>query len=265
MLKKLERKIWIIEDKPSLMMVAMATQENKMSRDYKALFAKIEAAEPFEVGAKVYHNDDVGTDAEGTVYTIAVCQGIGDRIWLNPSRPSGSPHSYEKLTMFERAVSSYNKLIETFEKLDLADNVAVNLIYEDNEDVVHYTGEAEETAVNQTTTVEKLVELARSGINFEDDLISDMRDADHLEEYERGSYDFEAYCSDTLSENFYDYDNYIECNTEHYDHKRGNTTVTAKLRTTVQDIKSSENAATYFLDGWKAEFETSIGTVTVEM
>ena len=167
--------------------------------------------------------------------------------------------------MFERAVSSYDKLMETFEKLDLADNVAVNLVYEDNEDVVHYTGEAEETAVNQTTTVEKLVELARSGINFEDDLISDMRDADHLEEYERGSYDFETYCSDTLSENFYDYDNYIECNTEHYDHKRGNTTVTARLKTTVQDIKTVEDGVSHILAGWTAEFTTSMGTMTVEM
>jgi hypothetical protein len=236
-----------------------------MSRDYKALFAKIEAAEPFEVGAKVYHNDDAGTDAEGTIYTIAVCQGVGDRIWLNPARPSGSPHSYEKLTMFKRAVSSYDKLMQAFKKLDLADNVAVNLIYEDNEDVIHYTGEAEEAAVSQTTTVEKLVELANSGINFEDDLISDMREQDHLEDYERGSYNFESYCSDTLVENFYDYGDYIECNTEHYDHKRGNTTVTARLRTTVQDIKMSANEASYSLTGWKAEFDTSVGSVTVEM
>lgn len=236
-----------------------------MSRDYKALFAKIEAAEPFEVGAKVYHNDDAGTDAEGTIYTIAVCQGVGDRIWLNPARPSGSPHSYEKLTMFKRAVSSYDKLMQAFKKLDLADNVAVNLIYEDNEDVIHYTGEAEEAAISQTTTVEKLVELANSGINFEDDLISDMREQDHLEDYERGSYNFESYCSDTLVENFYDYGDYIECNTEHYDHKRGNTTVTARLRTTVQDIKMSANEASYSLTGWKAEFDTSVGSVTVEM
>ena len=236
-----------------------------MSRDYKALFAKIEAAEPFEVGAKVYHNDDAGTDAEGTIYTIAVCQGVGDRIWLNPARPSGSPHSYKKLTMFKRAVSSYDKLMQAFKKLDLADNVAVNLIYEDNEDVIHYTGEAEEAAVSQTTTVEKLVELANSGINFEDDLISDMREQDHLEDYERGSYNFESYCSDTLVENFYDYGDYIECNTEHYDHKRGNTTVTARLRTTVQDIKMSANEASYSLTGWKAEFDTSVGSVTVEM
>ena len=236
-----------------------------MSRDYKALFAKIEAAEPFEVGAKVYHNDDAGTDAEGTIYTIAVCQGVGDRIWLNPARPSGSPHSYEKLTMFKRAVSSYDKLMQAFKKLDLADNVAVNLIYEDNEDVIHYTGEAEEAAVSQTTTVEKLVELANSGINFEDDLISDMREQDHLEDYERGSYNFESYCSDTLVENFYDYGDYIECNTEHYDHKWGNNTVTARLRTTVQDIKMSANEASYSLTGWKAEFDTSVGSVTVEM
>ena len=265
MLKKQERKICIIEDKSSLTIAAAAAQENKMSRDYKALFAKIEAAEPFKVGAKVYHNDDAGTDAEGTVYTIAVCEGIGDRIWLNPAHTSGSPHSYEKLTMFEEAVSSYHRLLQTFEKLDLAENVAVNLIYEDDEDVMHYTGEADETAVNQTMTVEKLVELANSGMNFENDLISDMRDHDLLEEYERGSYSFESYCTDTLADNFYDYDSYIECSTKHYDHKRGNTTVTARLQTTVQDIKASEHAATYCLDGWTAEFDTLVGTVTVEM
>ena len=92
-----------------------------------------------------------------------------------------------------------------------------------------------------------------------------MREQDHLEDYERGSYNFESYCSDTLVENFYDYGDYIECNTEHYDHKRGNTTVTARLRTTVQDIKMSANEASYSLTGWKAEFDTSVGSVTVEM
>ena len=47
-----------------------------MSRDYKAVFAKIEAAKPFKEGAKVTHKGDIGTEAEGTVYEITVEQGV---------------------------------------------------------------------------------------------------------------------------------------------------------------------------------------------
>lgn len=234
-----------------------------MSTDWETRMAKIRAAEPFKVGAKVTHNGDVGTEAEGTVYEISVEQGVGARIWLDPYR-SGTPCSFEELTLVSAAVSRHQKLAETFEKLGVDSSTAVELIYEDDADVFHFRGDAEETAVNETGTVEALVDAARSGIKFQEDLIEDMRDQDHLEEYERGDFDFENYCTEMIKENFYDYYDYIECSTEQYDHKRGNTTVTATLTSTVEWLLASEDGVNN-LSGWKAEFTTEHGNMTIEL
>ena len=234
-----------------------------MSRDYKAVFAKIEAAKPFKEGAKVTHNGDIGTEAEGTVYEITVEQGVGARIWLDPYR-SGTPCSFEELELVSAAVSRHQKLTETFEKLGVNPETTISLTYEDDVDVIHYTGDAEETAVAETGTIEALVDAARSGIKFQEDLIEDMRDQDHLEEYERGDFDFENYCTEKIVENFYDYYDYIECSTEQYDHKRGNTTVTATLTSTVGCLLSEENGVNS-LTGWKAEFITENGNMTIEL
>jgi len=235
-----------------------------MSRDYKAVFAKIEAAKPFKEGAKVTHNGDIGTEAEGTVYEITLEQGVGARIWLDPYR-SGTPCSFEELSLVAAAVSKYQKLVDTFDKLEVEEGTEISLTYEDDADVIHYTGEAEERAINETSTVEALVDAARSGIKFQDDLISDMRDQDHLEDYDRDSLDFENYCREVIAENYYDYYDYIECSTEQYDHKRGNTTVTATLTTTIDDLLAEENAVNGCLTGWKAEFSTSNGMISIEL
>jgi hypothetical protein len=231
-----------------------------MSRDYKAIFAKIEAAKPFKEGAKVTHKDDAGTDREGTVYEITLEQGCGSKIWLDPYRTC----SFEDLELVSAAVSKHQKLIDTFTKLEVLEDVSVSLTYEDDADVWHCNGDADETAVGQTHTIEALVGVARSGIKFQEDLISDMRDLDHLDDYERDSYDFENYCKEVIAENYYDYHDYIECTTEQYDHKRGNTTVTASLETTVGDLTVAGSAINE-LRGWKAEFATSNGTITIEI
>lgn len=234
-----------------------------MSRDYKAVFAKIEAAKPFKEGAKVTHKGDIGTGEEGTVYEITVEQGVGSRIWLDPYR-AGTPCSYEELELVSAAVSRYQKLTETFDNLRVTPETTISLTYEDDVDVIHYTGEAEETAVSETGTVEALVDAARSGIKFQEDLIEDMRDQDHLEDYERGDFDFQNYCTEKITENFCDYYDYIECSTEQYDHKRGNTTVTATLTSTVESLLSDENSVNN-LSGWKAEFSTPNGNMTIEL
>ena len=234
-----------------------------MSTDWETRMAKIRAAEPFKVGAKVTHNGDVGTEAEGTVYEISVEQGVGARIWLDPYR-SGTPCNFEELTLVSEAVSKHQKLVDTFEKLGVNSETTVSLTYEDDADVFHFRGDAEETAVNETGTIEALVDAARSGIKFQEDLIEDMRDQDHLEDYERDSYDFENYCTQMIKENFYDYYDYIDCSTEQYDHKRGNTTVTATLTSTVGSLMDNENGVNS-LTGWKAEFATSNGNMTIEI
>jgi len=129
---------------------------------------------------------------------------------------------------------------------------------------MHYTGEAEETAVSETGTIEALVDAARSGVKFNENLIEDMRDQDHLENYDRGDFDFQNYCTEVITENFYDYHDYIECSTEQYDHKRGSTTVTATLTVTVANLLEEESGLDS-LNGWKAEFLTDTGNMTIEL
>lgn len=232
-----------------------------MSKDYKAIFAKIKAAEPFKPGAKVTHKDDIGTDAEGTVYEITVEQGVGSKIWLDPYRVC----SFEDLELVSAAISKFEKLSDTFNKLGVNGETEVNLMYEDSADVFHFRGDAEETAIGETDVVQTLVEIARSGIKFQENLIDDMRDQDHLEDYERGSYEFEEYCTEMISENYYDYYDYINCSTEQYDHKRGCTTVTASLTTTVADLLDAESAVNACLNGWKAEFSSPNGHMTIDI
>ena len=234
-------------------------ESKEMARDYTAVFAHIKAAEPFKVGAKVYHKDDKGTDREGQVYEITVEHGYS-KMWLDPYRVC----SYEDLILVEAAVSKHQKLTSTFSKLGVEKNTLVDLVYEDNVDVLHYTGDADETAVSETSTVSALVQAFRSGIAFEENLIDDMRDQNHLEEYDRGDFNFENYCTEMIKENFCDYHDYIDYSTEQYDHKRGNTTVTAMLSTTVGSLLESESAVNG-LSGWKAKFSTDDGNMTIDL
>ncbi|MBM37852.1 MAG: hypothetical protein CMO97_02150 [Woeseia sp.] len=235
-----------------------------MSTDWETRMAKIRAAEPFKVGAKVTHNGDTGTDAEGTVYEISVEQGVGARIWLDPYR-SGTPCSFEELTLVSLAVSPQEKLINSFNKLEVSNDTEVELIYEDGTDVVHYNDSQDETAMEDTSVIDSLVEAARSGIKFEEDLIQSLRDADMLEDYERDSYDFENHCIEKIKENPYDFCEFIDFSTEQYDHKRGFTTLTATLSTTVEELRNAGEGQFSSFTGWSAKFQTDSGVVTFEI
>ena len=238
-----------------------------MSTDWAARMAKIRAAEPFKVGAKVTHNGDAGTEAEGTVYEISVEQGVGARIWLDPYR-SGTPCSFEELTLVSEAVSPQDKLISSFDKLEVSGDSRVELIYEDGSDVVHYNDTQDETVMEETSVIDNLVDAARSGIKFEDDLIQTLRDWEMLDDYERDSYDFDNHCIEKIKENPYDFCDFIDFSTEQYDHKRGYTTLTATLYTTVDELRNAHEGQFTCLSGWSAKFESeSVGNsvITIEI
>lgn len=159
------------------------------------------------------------------------------------------------------------KLIDTFDKMGVDTSTEVTLVYKDSVDVVHYTGEAEETAVVETDTVERLVEvMVNTGINFHQNLVEDARDQDHLEDYERGSFSFAEHVQEKVQENFYDYYDYIDFETMQYDHKRGRTTVRATLSTTASTlIEHQDSGELSSLVGWSAEFYTPNGNVTIDL
>lgn len=158
------------------------------------------------------------------------------------------------------------KLIDTFTKLEVEHDAEVTLTYIDGVDVMHYTGDAEETAVSETDTIERLVDVALSGINFQQNLVEDARDQDHLADYERGSFGFSEHIQEKIQDNYYDYYDYIDFETRQYDHKRGHTKVTATLNTDVKTLlEHSDGDDLYCLYGWTAEFYTSNGNVSIEL
>ena len=171
-------------------------------------------------------------------------------------------YSTERRAKMETA----KKLIDTFNKLEVSEDTEVTLVYSDAVDVFHYTGEAEETAVSETDTIERLVDAALSGINFNQSLVEDVRDQDHLEDYERGSFGFAEHIQEKIQENFYDYYDYIDFETRQYDHKRGRTNVSATLNTNVKTlVEHSDGTDLYCLSGWTAEFYTENGNISIEL
>ena len=158
-------------------------------------------------------------------------------------------------------------IIDTINNLDVTDETIVTLTYEDRHEGWHSTGDLEENAVRETSTADMVAGLITDPqlavrTSFGDSgALEAMRDADFLEDYERGSYGFEEYIAETIRENPYDLDEFVGFSTEQYDHKRGCCTVSAEFTTTIKNLKESIHAAS----GWNVtipitggEFSTTL-------
>ena len=152
-------------------------------------------------------------------------------------------------------------IIDTINNLDVTDETIVTLRYEDRHEGWHSTGDLEENAVRETSTADMVAELI-TDTNLavrttfgETTAIQAMREADFLNDYERGAYAFEQYIAETIRENPYDFDEFVEFSTEQYDHKRGCCTVSAEFKTTVRNLKNNIDAAS----GWSMSVETNGG------
>ena len=87
--------------------------------------------------------------------------------------------------------------------------------------------------MNETNVINEFATLiAQSKLDarnrWSGNILEHLRNEYYLDDYERGSFAFEEYLADILSENFYDVD-LIDYSTEKYDHKRGFTTLTAQV------------------------------------
>ena len=158
-------------------------------------------------------------------------------------------------------------IIDTINNLNVTDDTIITLRYEDSHDGWHSTGELESEAVRETSTADMVAELITDKAlqvrtSFGDELALDaLRDTDLLEDYERGEYAFEQFIAETIRENPWDVDEFIEFSTEQYDHKRGSCTVSAQFTTTVANLKEGCYSAT----GWTASFEHSGGTFSFDL
>jgi len=152
--------------------------------------------------------------------------------------------------------------VDKIRELNLPPETRVNLTYSSGSDVFVHNETEVETALENTDVVEEYIGMImNSDLNLEttwgDNPITHLREQGLLEDYDRTGW-FEDYLVEALYDNFYDAE-VIEYSTEKYDYKRGFTTLTAELYTTVGDMLVSSA----FYNGWKVTLETKSGDLTL--
>ena len=149
--------------------------------------------------------------------------------------------------------------IDKIKKLNLPEDTKIHLEYSSGTDVFVHNETEVETALENTDVVTEFVSLALDHklnltTRWGQEPISHLRDQGLLEDYDR-EYWFDSYLVETINSNFYDAE-IIDYSTEKYDHKRGFTTLTAELYTTVGSVLSSDHTD---FPGWKVTLETQSG------
>lgn len=154
------------------------------------------------------------------------------------------------------------------DNLKLTNNSTVTFTYEDGTDVFHFNETHVDTALAETDVVNRLASVVTSGLNvktqYGDSPIETLRDSDLLEDYERGSFAFEEFVADTIRDNFYDVE-LIEESTEHYDHKRGFTTLSTTIVAPVEDVIDNSSDYETTFSGWTAEVNANGGKFSFEV
>ncbi len=155
-------------------------------------------------------------------------------------------------------------VVERLQSLKLSEGAMVTLTYEEGADVFVHNETEVEDAINETSVINEFASLiAHSKLDarnrWSGNVIEHLRNEDYLEDYQRGTYGFEEYLAETLSENFYDTD-LIEYSTQKYDHKRGFTTLTAQVEVPYANFIEVNP----YIGGWKVSVETESGTLSFD-
>ena len=155
-------------------------------------------------------------------------------------------------------------IIKKLQSLNIEPDAMIHLRYEEGADVFHFNETEIETALSETSVVQEFASLISNSkldvrTRWHGNVLQHLRDEDYLEDYERGTFEFEEYLAGTISENFYDVE-LIDYSTEKYDHKRGYTTLTADVQ--IPFASFAEQAP--FISGWTVSVETDNGTLTFD-
>tara|TARA_Y100001937_G_scaffold123596_1_gene186714 strand:- start:6 stop:482 length:477 start_codon:yes stop_codon:yes gene_type:complete len=155
-------------------------------------------------------------------------------------------------------------VVKRLQSLNLPEDAMVRLTYEEGTDVFVHNETEVEDAMNETDVINSFASLiANTKLDarnrWSGNVIQHLRDNDFLDEYERGSFEFEDFLAETLTENFYDTD-LIEYSTEKYDHKRGFCTLTAQVEVPFANFVEVNP----FITGWKVSVETENGTLSFD-
>jgi hypothetical protein len=156
-------------------------------------------------------------------------------------------------------------VLKRLQSLNLAEDAMVTLTFKEGTDVfVHNESEVED-AMNETSVINEFAALiAHSKLDarnrWSGNILEHLRAQEFLDDYERGTFGFEEYLAETLSENFYDTD-LIEYSTEKYDHKRGFTTLTAQVDIPYANLVEVDP----LVSGWEVSVKTHDGTLTFDV
>ena len=155
-------------------------------------------------------------------------------------------------------------VLKRLQTLNLPEDAMITLTREEGTDVFVHNETEVDDAMNETSVIYDFASLiantkldARNRRNG--NVIQHLRDNDFLDEYERGSFAFEDYLAETLTENFYDTE-LIEHSTEKYDHKRGFCTLTAQVEIPIANFMEVNP----MVIGWNVSVETENGTLTFD-
>jgi len=155
-------------------------------------------------------------------------------------------------------MSIYKKL----QSLNLTEDSMVSLRYSEGTDVFVHNETEVETAMAETDVINRFSELIatrglRAQTRWGEDIINELRSSGFLEEYDRDD-TFGDFISDTILDNFYDFD-FIETSTEKYDHKRGFCTLSAEVEIPYGNLTHSMPD----LGGWDVVVETPLGSLNL--
>ena len=155
-------------------------------------------------------------------------------------------------------------VVKRLQSLKLSADALVTLTYEEGTDVFVHNETEVEDAINETSVINEFASLiAQSKLDarnrWSGNILEHLRAEDYLDDYARGTYGFEDYLAETLTENFYDIE-LIEYSTEKYDHKRGFTTLTAQVEVPLTNFVEVDP----FVSGWTVSVETDDGTLTFD-
>ena len=152
-------------------------------------------------------------------------------------------------------------IINKLQEANLDSDTRVELRSEYGEDVVHAWDGYESEVISNSDLVADLTELALHPSNRNTYILDDLRNDGLLDDYERGSYEFEEYVHDTIMEEYNNY-GWIETETEQYDYKRGFCTAFVQYNTTVG--KLMENLSEFDWGNWTAQVDTDLGTLKID-
>ena len=157
-----------------------------------------------------------------------------------------------------------NNRFDKLREMNLDGGSKVTLSTEDGADIIHYTGEDYEgETIVETGIAASVANLITNKCLTNNVAIEELRGEGYLDDYERGSYEFEEYVAGTITENWHEL-GLLEVDTKHYDHKRGFTNVKAEVQLTLGELLKADGENPHLFSDWAVAVQTPMGVLNVE-